>query len=414
MEAGNSDRIKQLNRSTVLKTIHRFGPVTKAEISETIDLTFATIGNITSELLDTEIIKTAGQGKSSGGRQPLLYEINWYNYYVIAIAIGVTKVSASIVNLRAEIQSSNDVAMNDQDQNLSLIEKVYKAIDGLLAQNIVPVTTIVGIGVSAPGPIDEDQGVILSPPNLEYAKNVSIKILLEKRYHLITVLEKDANASALAEQWFGTVDISEHILYIFADQGIGGGMIIDSRIYRGFKNGAGEIGHVSVDIDGPRCNCGNFGCLEAMASGIAIVRRVKEEIHRGMQSSLAEMYLQDQGSLSLEQIIHHAKNGDSLASEILNEAGRYLGIGVANAINFFAPSKVVFGGQIVDLFPKTVQVAEEIAKTRSFSRNASDITFLKSNFGYQSTLIGAAAIIQQKLFDSPEDMILKSCTSNKD
>src|SRR5699024_4464106 len=156
-----------------------------------------------------------------------------------------------------------------------------------------------------------------------------------------------------------------------------------------------------------RCNCGNFGCLEAMASGIAILRRVKEEIHRGMPSSLTDKYLQDPESLSLEMVICHARNGDRLSEEVLMEAGRYLGIGVANAINFFAPSKVVFGGQMVDQFPEIVQVAEDIAKTRSFSTNAADILFLKSDFGYQSTLIGAAAIIQQKLFDSPEDMIFK-------
>ncbi|WP_269410206.1 ROK family protein [Lentibacillus daqui] len=405
-EAGNTDRIKQINRSLVLKIIHKYGPVSKAEISAKVDLTFATIGNITSELLETEAIKLAGYGKSNGGRRPVLYEINWNNFYVIALAIGVTGISAALVNLKADIFSRCDVPMIG-DQNTPLIEKVYKGVDGLLAQADVNTSKIVGIGVSAPGPIDEGDGRLLSPPNLQGTKNVNIKHLLEERYHLVTVLEKDANAAALAEQWFGVAHMTENILYIFADQGIGGGVIIDSRIYRGFKNGAGEIGHVSIDIDGPRCNCGNFGCLEAMASGISIIKRVKKEIHRGVSSTLTDVYLKNEDDLTLETIIGHGRKGDPLAKEILNETGRYLGIGVANAINFFAPSKVIFGGQIVDLFPEIIQVAEEIAKSRSFSAYATDITFTKSSFGFQSTLIGAAAIIQQRLFDSPEEAIIQ-------
>lgn len=406
-EPGNTDRNKQLNRSLVLNIIHKNGPITKAEISKELELTFATIGNITSELIETGAIKVTGYGQSNGGRKPALYEINWENNYVIALDVGVTKISAAIVNLKAEIHARCDVEMENSQYDLTFIERVFKAVDQLLSRTELSHLKIIGIGVSAPGPIDEESGKLLSLPNLQEGRNVTIKQQLEQRYGLMTVLEKDANAAALAEQWFSNMQMKENILYIFADQGIGGGLIIDTRIYRGFHNGAGEIGHMSIDVDGPRCNCGNFGCLEAMASGISVIKQVKKEIRRGASSSLAEIYLQDEKQLTLDLIIQHGKNGDPLVKNVLDQTGRYLGIGVANAINFFAPSQVIFGGQMIDLYPEIVKIAERTAKPRFFSDAASRINFTNSSFGFDASLIGAAAIIQQKLFDKPENTIIK-------
>ncbi|TQS74270.1 ROK family protein [Ornithinibacillus gellani] len=405
-EHWNTDQIRQYNRSLVLKLIYKEGPVSKAEISKKSELTFATIGNITTELLEIEAIRESGYGKSNGGRRPILYEFNWDNYYVIALDIGVTQVSAALVNFKGSIYHQHEVSMSDPSNKPNLIEKVYKVIDELVSQADLSFSKIVGIGVSAPGPIDEDDGKILTPPNLHGVKNVNIKALLEQRYELTTVLEKDANAAALAEQWFGSAGSKGNILYIFADQGIGGGIIIDSRIYRGYKNGAGEIGHISIDIDGPKCNCGNFGCLEALASGIALVKRVKQEIRRGSKSSLSALYLNDEAELTLETIMEHGKNGDPLVQHILNEIGRYLGIGVTNAMNFFSPTTVIFGGQMIELYPEIIQVTEEIAKDRVFSEFAHDIPFIKSSFGNQSSLMGAASIIQQKIFDYPENILI--------
>ncbi|WHX26259.1 ROK family protein [Virgibacillus halodenitrificans] len=407
LEHWNTEQVKQHNRSLVLKMIYKNGPISKADISKNTNLTFATIGNITAELLKIKALKVAGYGESNGGRKPVLYEFNWENYYVIALDIGVTKVSAGLVNFKGVIYERYSISMTDFNYQTTFIEKVYKVIDQLLSETKIEISKIAGIGVSAPGPIDEDGSQILSPPNLQGVENVNLKDQLQQRYNLIIILEKDANAAALAEQWFGEVNKNENILYIFADQGIGGGMIVDSRTYRGFKNGAGEIGHISIDPDGPRCNCGNFGCLEAVASGLSIITRIKKEIRRGGRSSLTDLYLNDEDALTLETIMEHGENGDELVLKVLEETGRYLGIGVTNAINFFAPKMVIFGGQLVELYPEIVQISENIAKSRAFSSSAKDIKFVKSSFGECSGLMGAASIIQQLLFDSPGNTLIK-------
>src|SRR5699024_8961470 len=172
-EHWNTDQIRQYNRSLVLKLIYKKGPVSKAEIAKRSELTFATIGNITSELLEIEAIRESGYGKSNGGRRPVLYEFNWDNYYVIALDIGVTQITAALVNFKGSIYKQYEVNMSDFTDSIRLIERVYTVVDHLISHIDLSLSKIVGIGVSAPGPIDEDDGKILTPPNLQCVKNVN-------------------------------------------------------------------------------------------------------------------------------------------------------------------------------------------------------------------------------------------------
>ncbi|WP_217589117.1 ROK family protein [Lentibacillus saliphilus] len=390
--------VRQLNRSYILKQIREQGPITKIALANYLSLTFAAVSNIVADLVKLNVIKEVGYGESEGGRPPVLYDMNWNSIHVIAVDIGVEHISAAEIDLKARVIEETTV----DTQGAPLIERVYTVIDQLLERRTNDSVKIAGIGVSAPGPIDARDGRMLTPPNMEGVSNIDIKYLLEDRYGLTTVLEKDANASALAEQWFGHVTTDEDILYIFNDVGLGGGLIINARVHRGFGNGAGEIGHMAIDIDGPRCNCGNFGCLEALSSGIAIQRRVKEEIRRGYPTTLEEAFVRNEKALTIDLIINHAKQGDQLAKHILDEAGRYLGLGVANAINLFAPDQVIFGGSVTVLYPEMIKIAEHVAKQRTFSPFSERITFAQSKFHKQSNLVGAAAVIQQRLFDYPE------------
>lgn len=393
---------KQNNRTLVLKEIRNHKSITKMDLINTFDLTPTAIGNIIDELIKADIIHKVGYGKSKGGRPPVLYAIKWDKVYVIAIAIGVQNISASLVNLKGEIRGE----IIFDNSNSPLIERVYALIGILFEKAGEEGRKILGIGISAPGPVDSSSGVILTPPNLEGANNLDITKLLEDRYKLSTILEVDANASALAEQWFGAVDLNKDILYIYNDQGLGGSLIINTRMYKGFGNGAGEIGHMTVDLDGPQCSCGNYGCLEILSSGIAIKKEVKAQIRRGFPTSLQNLYKDGVDKLELNNIVEYARNGDQLAKQTLDKAARYLGIGLSNAINLFSPDKVIFGGDVITLYPESIEIAEEVAKERSFSPLAKKIEFEKSKFNEHSNLIGAAATIQQKLFDNPEGIII--------
>lgn len=398
----NGHTVKQVNRSLILKAIRQKGPITKIALAEQFNLTFAAVGNIITELSEAGLIEETGYGESSGGRPPILYGMKWDSVYVIALMIGVGEISTSLVDLEGKVRNETTVEIEPD----FLIDRVYQLIDHLLDETTVDQAKIAGIGVSSPGPIDTTVGKVLTPPNLGSIRNIDIREQLETRYNLPAILEKDANAFALAEQWFGNVKPNEDILYIYNDLGLGSGLIIDSRIHRGFGNGAGEIGHMVLDIDGPKCNCGNFGCLETLSSGIAIQRRVMEEIRRGYPTSLIDNHLMDDKGPAVGDIIKHAENGDALSKQVLYEAERYLGMGVANAINLFSPDQIVFGGLVTELYPNLVHTVEEIAKQRALSPYAKQITFSVSAFTNQSNAIGAGAVIQQALFDNPEETII--------
>lgn len=390
--------VKKPNHVLILNEIRKHSSITKADLVEKFDLTSAAIGKIVSELISSNIVQEIGYGMSQGGRPPVLYAMYWESAFVIAIDIGVKTVSVAAIDLKGEAKEKISAPV----KNNSVIQLVYDLVDTLLDQVTL---NAVGIGVSAPGPINPISGTILTPPNLSGAKNLKITELLESRYDLPTILEVDANASALAEQWFGSSKESVDTLFVYNDQGLGGSVIIDSRVYKGMGNSAGEIGHMSIDIDGPKCSCGNFGCLETLGSGMAIEQYIKAGIRRGAITPLESLYSAGE-EIALSEIAKHAYQGDSLAKQAFEEAGRYLGIGVANAVNLFAPDLVVFGGHVSALYPEMIQIAERVAKKRSFSPMANNIPFARAEFNKDSNLIGAAAVIQQKIFDYPEGILM--------
>ncbi|HLR40782.1 MAG TPA: ROK family transcriptional regulator [Virgibacillus sp.] len=390
--------VKKPSHVLILNEIRKHSSITKADLVEKFDLTSAAIGKIVSELISSNIVQEIGYGMSQGGRPPVLYAMHWESAFVIAIDIGVKTVSVAAIDLKGEAKEKISAPV----KNNSVIQLVYDLVDTLLDQVTL---NAVGIGVSAPGPINPVSGTILTPPNLSGAKNLKITELLEIRYDLPTILEVDANASALAEQWFGSSKESVDTLFVYNDQGLGGSVIIDSRVYKGMGNSAGEIGHMSIDIDGPKCSCGNFGCLETLGSGMAIEQYIKAGIRRGAITPLESLYSAGE-EIALSEIAKHAYQGDSLAKQAFEEAGRYLGIGVANAVNLFAPDLVVFGGHVSALYPKMIQIAERVAKKRSFSPMANNIPFARAEFNKDSNLIGAAAVIQQKIFDYPEGILM--------
>lgn len=389
---------KKPNHVLLLNEIRKHSSITKADLVEKFDLTSAAIGKIVSELMSNNIVQEIGYGMSQGGRPPVLYAMHWESVLVIAIDIGVKAVSVAVVDLKGKTKEKISAPI----KNNPVLQLVYDLVDILLDKVKLDV---VGIGVSAPGPINPISGTILTPPNLSGAKNLKITRLLESRYELPTILEVDANASALAEQWFANAKANVDTLFVYNDQGLGGSVIIDSRVYKGMGNSAGEIGHMTIDVDGPRCSCGNFGCLETLGSGIAIEGYIKAGIRRGATTPLEALYSADD-EIDLYEVAKHAYQGDSLAKQAFEEAGRYLGIGVANAINLFAPDQVVFGGHVSGLYPEMIQIAEKVAKKQSFSPMAKNIPFARAEFKEDSNLIGAAAVIQQKIFDYPEGILI--------
>ena len=204
--------------------------------------------------------------------------------------------------------------------------------------------------------------------------------------HLIN----DASAAALGEHRFGAGEGLNNMVYLTVSTGIGGGIIINRELYDGTDGCAAEIGHMVIEVDGPKCNCGNSGCLEVMASGTAIAREAQRYIDQGQRSSLTEFSKHSTGGITAEVVAQAAKNGDTVAFEVIRRAAFYLGIGIANVVNIFNPEMVIIGGGVSKTGELLLKPARKVVKQKVFKLPASTVHIVRSRLGDNAGILGAA------------------------
>lgn len=388
----NINAIKEKNRMTVLNLIRTRGLITKTDLAKETNSTLAGVGNIIKDLLELNLIAEYGFAESTGGRKPIIYQLNANAYYAIGIKIGINTLQGVLINLEGLVVSERTLHLTTTEVGY-VVKEIVELVNEISEQ--VTDTKILGVGVSAPGPLNSEKGIIISPPNLDKWVNVPLKELLEEQINYPVYVQKDANAAAYAELYFGNARNSSNFLYFMVEEGIGSGIIINHEIYHGFGFGAGEIGHTTIDVNGPLCSCGNYGCLEVIASGLALIDRAKGEMKKGYPSTLRL-----DGELTLEQIISASGAGDQLAQQLLQESARYVGIGLANQINILNPETVILGGSIIQSDPKVFETAKNVALARVFPLFANQVEIVPSKLGTNAEAIGGGTIVLHEFFSA--------------
>jgi glucokinase-like ROK family protein len=400
MKGANNRRVKSMNRLTILQYIRKYNPITKAEIADRTHLSFTTINNIIEELSSYQLICESGYEMSTGGRKPILYKLNHDRLYALGVHLSISRISVVILNLEGKSIAQYETATKSNTyQTDAILSQLISCIEDAINQSGVDRSKILGIGMGIPGPIDPFEGIVLSPPNFKGLESVPLKKIISEHFQLEVFVEKDANLIALGEYWHGAGQGKSNVFYLDADVGIGSGLIVDGKLYYGSPFGAGEVGHSTINIDGPLCNCGNYGCLEAVASGLAIVRRAGEEIRRGVETSLAAQYRLNEESVTVYSILDSANNGDPLAIQLLHESARYVGIAIGNVINLLLPEVIIIGGTLVNCYPPYFDQVKGIALNRIFASFAQNISVKQSELGMQSGVIGASTLVLEHFFN---------------
>ena len=260
---------------------------------------------------------------------------------VLAIDIGGTKLAAGIVGSAGRILARGEVPTLAAEGPERVLNRVLRLAENVLATPGVSADAIQRIGIGCAGPVDRQGGLILNPPNLPGWVRIPLVEHIEKALGRPTVLENDANAAALGEFRYGAGKGASSLVYLTVSTGIGSGIILDGKIWHGVKDGAGEVGHMTLLPDGPVCGCGNRGCLEALASGPSIARRAREALATGQPSRLRAA-----GDFTAADVVHLAQEGDAIAAEVWTETVEYLGLGVAAIVTILAPERVVIGGGV--------------------------------------------------------------------
>ena len=262
------------------------------------------------------------------------------NKVIAGIDIGGTKTAIALEDSFGERIAAR--TLPTQTDAFVMIGQISDAVETMLDENRAKLTAV---GIGCPSPLDIEKGLVMSPSNLREWSNFPIVKLFKDRFTVPVVLENDANTAALGEYVHGAGRGYKNIVYVTVSTGIGGGIILNGEIYHGVGAGAGEIGHMIVQTDGVKCNCGSVGCVETICAGVHIARRAQEKLADGAASLMNEI----EGNIkevSAKTVVEAARRGDKLAIEIWDETCFYLAVGIANAITLLAPEAVIIGGGI--------------------------------------------------------------------
>ncbi len=273
-----------------------------------------------------------------------------------------------------------------------VVERIIKAIQEVINQTIVPGNQIKGIGIGSPGTIDIQSGIIISSPNFPKWKQVPLKHMIEEKLSIPTFMDNDANAFAFGEKWVGAGKEVQSLVCLTLGTGVGGGIILNGRIWHGADGMAAEIGHMTVLPDGLKCNCGNYGCLESYASASSIVRRVCNAIQSGKLTMVLDYAKGNLENITSDLVYQAALKGDELAIHIMNETATFLGIGIANLINLLNPEMIVVGGGLTNAWDIIYPVTLKEVQKRALSEMAKRVKIVRASLGDNSGIIGAAGI----------------------
>jgi len=394
----NADR----NRRVVLNVIRENGPLTRRKISETCGLSITTAKRLVDEMLQEGCIRELPMEEqpTKRGRKATGLVLSAAYAHSIGVILQPGMIGVSVVDLRGRVVEERTIPIGEE-QAEQLIERISAEVrQRQIKYGSGGYGGLLGVGLGVAGVIDAGRGIVFYCPNLPGWENIPLASQLQEKLDSEVLVDDAVRCIALAEKRYGAGIGLNTFLNIYIGRGVGAGIILDNRFYRGSGGLAGEFGHITIKEQGPLCNCGNTGCLEALVSQDAILRSVRELIASGVYSGLKPRMSEDQ-PLSLQDIEEAAEAGDKLANMVVHTVGENIGTGVADLVNIFDPGVVILGGEVISHFGD--HLIEGINKTVGL-RGIHSITqrtrILTSSLEGMSAARGAATLMIERYFDS--------------
>ena len=311
--------------------------------------------------------------------------------YTGALDFGGTKMLAGIIDDSGELVVRRRIDTLASRGAADVIARAVSLLRELARETGIATDRLAGIGCSVPGPLDSERGMVIFSPNLAW-RDVPLAAVLSGELGAPVRIEDDARCAALGEARRGGARGAQNAVYVTISTGIGGGVIVNGRIYRGSHGCAGEVGHITLAARGPPCSCGNLGCFESLASGSAIAARARQAVLHGDDTLLAR-FRDEPALLASEHVIDAAHRGDAVALRILETAGMYIGIGLAAVATAYDPEVIVLGGGVIHPDGILLRRAREVFQARVISPLGSLVRIVPAELGDESALWGAAALM---------------------
>jgi len=311
---------------------------------------------------------------------------------VIGVDIGGTNIKIGILTKQGKIIQKTSIPTNPKEGPEKIIKRLCSRIKDLCNESKIKISDIIRIGVGCPGPLDSKKGIIIKTPNLPGWDNFPLKKRIESRLKIPTIVNNDANSATYGEYWLGAGKGYSTIVCYTLGTGIGGGIILNGKLFKGIDDTAGHLGHITIIPDGPRCRCGNRGCLEALASAPNLVKRAIKGIKRGIKTKLTSLSKGKLQAITSQMIYLSASQEDKFSKKLLAETGRYLGIAVAGILNTLNPEVVIFSGGMIEAGELLFKPLRQEAKRRAFPQPAKRVKIVKAKLGNDAGIIGSAGL----------------------
>ncbi len=318
--------------------------------------------------------------------------------YVVGVDLGGTSINVGVVPLSGgTVLGMRSLPTEPERGAKAVVDRMTRmigdAVKDARREATLSEDDVLGIGLGSPGPLDRETGTVLDTPNLGW-RNFPLRDLVSNETGMEAELDNDANAAALGEYWQGAGRDEEALLAVTLGTGIGGGIVLDGKVHHGVSDVAGEIGHMTIDSTGRKCGCGNYGCLEAYASGPAIAERAVEGLESGASSLLPEMVDGELGEITAEVVYEGIVAGDVYAKDVMRETAKLLGTGVANLINILNPGVVVVSGGVTRAGDHLFEPLRAEVRRRAFREASDPCRIVGSELGDMAGVVGAAAVFK--------------------
>lgn len=317
--------------------------------------------------------------------------------WLIGVDIGGTTTKIALIKDTGEMMERWEIPTDNENEGRNITANIAKSIEQKLEKYKITKDHVRGIGVGAPGPANLDTGMIEHAPNLSWHDHYPLRELLEEQTGFPVAINNDANCAALGEMWKGAGDEASDLVCVTLGTGVGGGVIANGKIVQGIRGAAGEIGHItSIRDGGVRCNCGKLGCLETIASATGIVRLATERVEKEPDSSSSRLSLlyKEKGQITAENVFDLARDGEKIATEVVDEVSFHLGFALANIANTLNPDKVILGGGVSKAGEILLQPLSVYFKKFSFPNIANSTELVLAKLGNDAGVIGAAWMIK--------------------
>lgn len=365
-------------------------PTSRLDVARKLRLGKSTVSVIVAELLEQGLVSEVGNRPAApvGGRRPVLLQFSSQARVACGIEIDAETCHGVLVDLLCKPLRS--VTLPVRHREVDDVADIIVATIGQLLEGFAPETCL-GCGIAVAGMVDETLGLVRASTQFAW-QDVPLRDMLAARLGCPVYLTDRPKAAVLGERWHGAGQGVDSMVYLHLGSGIGGGLVIDGKLYTGASRSAGEIGHMTVDPNGPQCKCGNWGCLETLASGPAIARNTIAFVKAGRSTILTEWVGNDLELITAKLVDQAAAQGDELALRVIRDTGEYVGIAIANVLNLINPQLVIVGGPIARFGDIFLDAIRQTVRRRALSLSVAAAQIVSTSLGEDAESVGAAAL----------------------